>query len=327
VLAAGGWFARRGPQEVGKLPAATVALMRSRDPRQAVKTGFELLGFPRLEGSSVYLKGNYNSPDPYPASTHPDTLSAVVAQLRACKCASITLVERSGMGKARTIWARLGVDQLAKRLDIRLLPLEELPDDQWRTVDLPGSGWKRGVETPKFLDESATVVQICNMKTHRFGGVFSGSLKNSIGLIAKYSHDGSRHNYMQELHSSPGQRSMIAEVNQLYKPALVVMDAAQVFVNGGPERGDPAYPEAFAVSRDRVAIDAIGVALLRIHGAGAPFRTTDVFEHDQLKRAVELKLGAGSAQEIEFLGADSAGRNLAMQVRAVLSGLGEEKKG
>jgi uncharacterized protein (DUF362 family) len=300
--------------------------MRSRDRRQVIRTGFELMGSLDFEGKSVYLKGNYNSPDPYPASTHPDTLSAVVEQLRGRKCASITLVERSGMGMARHIWARLGVDELSKKLNVQLLPLEELPDDQWRNVDLPGSQWKRGVEAPKFLDASATVVQICNMKTHRFGGVFSGSLKNSIGLIAKYSHDGSRYNFMQELHSSPDQRRMIAEVNQLYKPALVVMDAAQVFVDGGPERGDSAYPEAFAVSSDRVAIDAVGVALLRIHGARAPFHSTDVFDHDQLKRAVELRLGAGSAQQIEFLGGDAESRSLATQVRTVLSGLGEEKK-
>jgi uncharacterized protein (DUF362 family) len=325
ALTAGAFCGRLLAQEDDKLRVSVVSLMRGRDRRQAVQTGFALIDSPDFAGKDVYLKGNYNSPDPYPASTHPDTLSAVVEELRARKCGSLTLVERSGMGTARDIWETLGVTELARRLNVRLLPLEDMPDDQWQVVDLPGSKWKKGVEAPKFLDASATVVQITNIKTHRFGGVFSGSLKNSIGLIAKYGHDGSRYNYMLELHSSPDQRRMIAEVNLLYKPAVVVMDAAQVFVSGGPERGESAYPEAFAVSRDRVAIDAVGVALLRIHGAAA-FRTTDVYEHEQLKRAAELKLGAGSAQQIEFLGSDPDGRNLAVQVRAVLSGIGEEKK-
>ena len=156
-------------------------------------------------------------------------------------------------------------------------------------------------KSPGLLNAETCVVQICNLKTHRFGGHFSASLKNSVGLIAKYSSQPPRYNYMTELHASPDQRSMIAEVNQIYAPRLVVMDAIQVFVNGGPERGDLAYPEMMAASRDRVAIDAAGVALLRLHGAGPPLSRGMVFEQEQLTRAIELELGAKSVQEIQFL--------------------------
>src|SRR4030095_6857006 len=160
----------------------------------------------------------------------------------------------------------------------------------------------------------------------RFGGHFSASLKNSLGFIAKYSSQPPRYNYMTELHASPDQRSMIAEVNQIYAPRLVVMDAIQVFVNGGPERGDLAYPETMAASHDRVAIDATGVALLRLHGAGPPLSRGTVFEQQQLKRAIELELGAKSVQEIQVLTQDDAGQRLAAQIETLLEPAPKDKK-
>ena len=169
------------------------------------------------------------------------------------------------------------------------------------------------------------MVQICNLKTHRFGGHFSASLKNSIGLVAKQAVTGTRHNYMLELHSSADQRVMIAEANQLYRPLLVVMDASRVFVEGGPEAGDLAYPQVVALSRDRVALDAVGIALLRLHGAAGPVSKGAVFEQAQIKRAVELKLGAQSPKEIRFLTRDDESRKVALQVMAVLE-REEEKK-
>jgi uncharacterized protein (DUF362 family) len=301
-----------------------VGLARGTDRKAALKTAFDLLGPIDLAGRKVYLKGNYNSPDRYPAVTHPGTLAAVIELLREHNCARISLVERSGMGSATRIWEQFGIPDLSKRLDFSLCDLAGIPADGWRPAELPGSHWKRGVELPRMLEEDAAIVQITNMKTHRFGGIFAGSLKNSIGLISKYSHDGSRYNFMQELHASPDQRLMIAEVNQLYRPALVVLDAAEIFITGGPEKGDLAFPEAFAVSRDRVAIDAVGVALLRIHEAGPLFQKADVFEHDQIKRAVELKLGARSAEQIDLRTGDEKSRLLASQIRTAITPTPEE---
>lgn len=87
------------------------------------------------------------------------------------------------------------------------------------------------------------------------------SLKNSIGMVAKRV-PGIMYDYMWELHSSPYQRLMIAEVNRFYKTDLIVMDAVKAFVNGGPERGKIVEPNLLLASKDRVAIDAVGVAIL-----------------------------------------------------------------
>ena len=42
---------------------------------------------------------------------------------------------------------------------------------------------------------------------------------------------------MGELHRSPHQRKMIAEINEPFRPALIVLDGIDAFVDGGPMTG------------------------------------------------------------------------------------------
>ncbi len=301
-------------------PSSQVALARDSDRATALQTAVDLLGRIHFAGRDIYLKGNFNSPDPFPASTHPETLGLVVDLLRKSRCGEIVLVERSGMGSTREIWQALGVTQLAAQLEIRLLALDDLSDEEWRLEELPGMNWKQGIEVPRFLNRDALVVQLCNLKTHRFGGIFSASLKNTVGLAAKYGRIHAGYNYMAELHASEEQGAMIAEMNLVYAPALIIMDAMQVFVGGGPETGDLASPEVILAAADRVAIDAAGVALLRLHGTppDSPLTWRAVFEQDQLKRAAELNLGVGSVQAIQFLTAEASSSRLASQIESIL---------
>jgi uncharacterized protein (DUF362 family) len=301
-------------------PRAELALAQNQDRSAALKTALGLLGSINFGGKDLYLKANFNSADPFPAATHPDMLGAVVDLLRECNCGKLTLVERSGMGSTRDIWERLGFTLLARRLDLKLVALDELPAEQWRKEELPGSNWKAGVEVPKFLDHDTFLVQICNLKTHRYGGVFSASLKNSVGLVAKYGLVNAGYNYMNELHASPQQGAMIAELNVAYEPKLIIMDAMQVFTAGGPETGKLANPGVVMASADRVAIDAAGVALLRLHAEepDQPLAGRAVYEQAQIKRAAELNLGATNADAIHFLTADLAGSRLASQLEAII---------
>jgi uncharacterized protein (DUF362 family) len=253
-------------------------------------------------------------------------LTAMVEYLKKTRPSRITLVERSGMGITREIWLKSGIADLATKLGIELLALEDLPKSDWQLMPLQGSHWRRGVEVPHFLNQDVFLIQLCNLKTHRFGGQFSASLKNSVGLLAKHSASFPGYNFMAELHASVDQRLMIAEINQLYRPGLVVMDASEVFIIGGPEKGDLASPQAIAASRDRVALDAVGVAILKSYGAIPFLGRTPVFEYEQIKRAAELKLGATSSDEIKLLTSDAASTSLALQVRSMLSITLEEKK-
>ncbi len=106
---------------------------------------------------------------------------------------------------------------------------------------------------------------------------------------------------MAELHMSPNQRKMIAEINNHYNVDFVVMDAIKAFITKGPEQGELAEPNLILASEDRVAIDAVGVAVLRNHGVKTSINKGKIFELDQIQRASEIGIGARSVDEIEII--------------------------
>jgi len=79
------------------------------------------------------------------------------------------------------------------------------------------------------------------------------------------------------------------------------MDGIKAFVTGGPESGKVVEPNLLLASRDRVAIDAVGVAILKMYGARGKVGEAGVFEQDQLKRAAELGFGVKSVDEIKLM--------------------------
>ena len=323
----GAALAAFGRQEPEVEPEVPVAIIQGSSRAEAIRLAWEMLAAPEFRGKDVYVKGSYNSAHPFPASTHPDALRALAGLLREGGCGRIIMIERSGMGTTRDVWQALGVPRLARELHVETMALDELPAGHWATRVLAGSHWKQGFEVPKILEQDNAFVQLCNLKTHRFGGHFSASLKNALGVLAKYSQSGESHNYMAELHSSPDQRLMIAEASQVFSPAVSIMDAMQVFVSEGPERGEVAAPGVIAASRDRIALDAVGVALLRLYNALFPGKLKNVFEQEQIKRAVELGLGVRSPDKIRLLTRDPRSETLAVQIKALMADLqvGQDK--
>ncbi len=273
-----------------------VFLTESSDREAAVRSLFSKIDVAGFPGKSVALKANFNSADPFPASTHPDTLKAMVTVLKEAGVTQVTLAERSGMGDTREILEQLGIFDLSKHLDFKVVVLDEEPKETWVKIEHSGTHWLKGFYISKLFLDSDIVIQTCCLKTHRFGGHFTMSLKNSVGLVAK-SVPGGIYNYMWELHGSPYQRLMVAEINKSYKVDLVVMDATEAFVSGGPDKGSGVKPGLMLASRDRVAIDAVGVAILRSFGASSLMKKP-IFELDQIRRAAELGVGAAAASAI-----------------------------
>ena len=248
----------------------------------------------------VALKANFNSADPFPASTHIDTLHAIVKKLNEVDIAGLTLAERSGMGNTRQVLEKMGVFELSDKLGFKIVVLDEEDRDKWVKIEKDGTHWVKGFYIPKLFLESDKVVQTCCLKTHRFGGHFTLSLKNSVGIVAKKLPNG-LYNYMAELHVSPYQRLMIAEINQHYNVDMIIMDAISAFITKGPEQGEVVEPDLILASSDQVAIDAVGVAILRNYGVKTNINNGPIFELDQIKRASELDIGVKSAQEIELV--------------------------
>lgn len=298
-------------------PKARVALVKTDNRAEGVRQAVALFGAPAVAGKSVFLKPNYNSADPAPGSTHPEVLAALVELLQAGRPSRIVLGDRSGMGDTRQVFQQTGVFDLAQQFNFEAMVFDELDADEWQHFSPPGSHWARGFALPKALLQADAVVQTCCLKTHRFGGHFTLSLKNSVGLAAK-SVPGEGYNYMGELHASPDQRRMIAEINAAYTPSLIVLDGVEAFRSGGPDAGDKVAANVVLAGSDRVAVDAVGVALLRLLGTTPEVSASPLFSQEQLARAVELGLGVRSGEEIELVTGDDAGAEAAAQVRELL---------
>ena len=143
------------------------------------------------------------------------------------------------------------------------------------------------------------------------------ALKNSVGLVAKRI-PGDSHDYMRELHRSPHQRRMIAEINMAYAPDMIVLDGVEAFVDGGPHSGTRVNAEVVLASTDPVAIDAVGVALLRHYGTTPEVSQGRIFEQEQIARAVELGLGASAPDRIDLVTGDAESASYAQQIREEL---------
>jgi uncharacterized protein (DUF362 family) len=123
---------------------------------------------------------------------------------------------------------------------------------------------------------------------------------------------------MRELHSSPYQRQLIAEINTAYSPALIVLDGVEAFVNGGPASGTRVEAGIMLAGTDRVAIDAVGVAILRLLGTTPEVSQGPIFKQDQVARAVELGLGVKSPELIELVTDDSESSTFVKRVVDIL---------
>lgn len=280
-----------------KASKSEVYVIKTNDREFGIKELLKHFDLRSLSGKRIALKANYNRADPFPASTHLDTLSVLVAALKE-KGASVVLAERSGMGVTKDVLENMGVAELARKQGFDVVILDNLKSGEWSRENPPASHWKRGFLFPEVFREVDAIVATCCLKTHRYGGHFTLSLKNSVGMAAKYDpEDG--YNYMAELHSSRYQRQMIAEINTAYEPEFVIMDGIKGFSKGGPDTGTLIEPGIILASKDRVALDAAGVAVLRIYGTTGEVSRGSIFEQEQIARAVELGLGASSPGEIE----------------------------
>ncbi len=211
----------------------------------------------------------------------------------------------------------MGVSALSKELGFNAVVLDSLGKEGWVKYERDQTHWLRGFYLAKVFHDADKIVQTCCLKTHRFGGHFTLSMKNSVGLVAKKV-PGGMYDYMWELHGSPFQRQMIAEINNHYNVDFVLMDGIKAFVTGGPESGKVVEPNLLLASQDRVAIDAVGVAILKMYGAKGRVSEAGVFEQDQLKRAAELGFGVKSADEIQLMPLSEESRADADRIEQVL---------
>jgi uncharacterized protein (DUF362 family) len=308
---AAGNFSKAEARENGQKMKTRVALVKGQTRTDAIGRAIDMLAVNPVAGRKILIKPNFNTADPFPASTHNDTLVLLIEKLKSMGAGDLTIGERCGPPETATVIHEKGIDSICKQYGVQMVNFEELPESQWQRVKPLESHWQDGFDVARPVLDSECIVSTCCLKTHRYGGVFTMSLKLSVGITHKRN--------MGELHgSTKNMRKMIAEINQVYAPALILLDGMEVFTDGGPMSGVLKRADIIIAGTDRIAIDAVGLAVLKELGANRQIMQTKIFNQEQIARAVELGLGVGRPENIEFLTEDPLSSSYAARLQDIL---------
>ena len=281
-------YTQDGLALVAKVSAA------ERDVKSAVQEAVEWIGGVRRALKStdrVLLKANFNSDDPYPASTDLAFLTAVVELLREEGIKNLTLGERSGwpwMPTAKVLKA-MGVYEAAQKLD---LPVVDFDGGPWMDVRLgPQAKWWEKAGYHKSLKDYDKIVYLPCLK-HHFLASFTMSLKLTVGMVHPVDMQYMHADHDQGKTDEPMYLKMI-ELSLPVGPDLIIMDGRKSFVTGGPDNGDVVEPNVILASGDRIAVDVEGLKVLQAYPRDNLIKAP-VWEMPLIRRAVELGLGAKS---------------------------------
>ena len=272
-----------------------------RQLKQVIKQAVDMIGGVRQAlhpEDRVLLKANFNSDDPYPASSDLGFLGAVVELLREEGITDLTLGERSGWPWMPTahVLEEMGVFKFAEEID---LPIIDFDSGPWMDVKLgPESKWWTKAGYHQSLKGFDKIVFLPCMK-HHFLARFTMSLKLIVGVThpvdMQYMHADHRLGKTDE----PMDMKMI-ELSLPLGPDLIIMDGRKSFVTNGPAEGEVVEPDVIMASGDRIAIDVEGVKILQSYPRDNLIKMP-VWEIPLIKRAVELGLGVSGEADYKVL--------------------------
>jgi len=293
-----------------KLNKSFVSLIKTDDRIDGVIKVVRMLDIPDMKGKKVFLKPNFNTADPAPGSTHNDVISALVNEIKEREALSVTIGDRCGPGDTQKVLEAKGIFNLAKELDFNVINFDKMDEKDWILIN-KGSHWDGGFYMARPLVESEYTVTTGCIKTHGFGGHFTMSMKLSVGAV-------NRKHMFPQLHNSPDMRKMIAEINLGYKPQLIVLDGVEVFTDGGPMEGTRKNANVIIAGTDRVAVDAVGLAILKEQGSNSTIMGRKIFDQDQMQHAVTIGLGVSGPDEIAIVTGDTESKTYADKITDIL---------
>jgi len=280
---------------------ALVSIVRGEDPPAMLQAGLNLIGgIGRLDlrGKRVLIKPNVVNDRPPPSTTNPKVVEAVVRLARESGAQGVTVADSSGIIRfpSSANLAATGIKQAAESAGASVLALEEEP---WVRVEPASAKALPRYYVSKPVYDADVFINLPVIKTHKFA-YYSCSLKNLVGIIHP--------RYRPSVSFlSPDWHERIAELNLAVHPLLTIADGTTLMIAGGPTSGTPARADILLLSGDRIALDAVAVALIRTFGAWPKVTEQAVWEQRQIKRAIELGLGVQGPSHIELVTQSLAG--------------------
>ena len=281
------WWRQRTP------PPTTVAVVCTDNRARGIQQAVALLGENVVAGKDVLLIPDLESRTPYPFTTHLDTLLHLSRTLWGLQAESVTIGAQSSREPTRDVLAAMTLPQHLEEIEARLVNLEEEPYTDWRPVATTGGQWRQGFHLPRQLLESSCVVTTCQLRAEQRIDL-AMSLWLGTNLLPK-------RDVLDrfELQQSPHPGRLIAELNQGYYPSLIVVDGVEAVV-------EPTLPRVnrsaglILAGTDRVAVDAVGAAALKLMGADLG---NHIFDLEQIAWGLILRVGIDRPGQITLTAA------------------------
>lgn len=251
-------------------------------------------------GDRVFIKPALNSGNPYPATTSPLAIAAMVELLREKGAGRILVGDMSGIehvklsprkltGSTRELMEASGMAAAVRAAGAHIALFEEAG---WNAFyeELPASGahWKRGLMMPDVLKEADHIILMPRCARHVLAGSSLG-LKCAVG----YWRTDTRLEYHRDAASF---QEKTAEGNTvptlLKKQRLVLSLADQVLTSFGPDRGYVIRPDpGLVIAADSVvAHDMVSLGWLLENRRLTPSSATGVL-HDPYNAQWMVSLG------------------------------------
>jgi uncharacterized protein (DUF362 family) len=249
----------------------------------------------------------------YRVTTHPEVLRAVIREVKSrTGPGNITVTEASSYMDPSTLEVakKVGVYDVVRSEGVKFLAWE---DEEY--VEVGSDGFKKvysRLHIPRCLTDSRFdhFINVPMLKNHDAityaNAEYTCCIKNHVGVLSRQDRTGAGGRGIHQNNLG----DQVAELN-LAVPAhtMNVVDAMSIILAGGPasRHMQAADPGLILASKDRVACDSLGVAVLRYYasqmGIKRPYVNKSVWEQAQITRAQELNLGRSK----ENIGVESYG--------------------
>ena len=212
--------------------------------------------------SAVMIKPNLVNASPFPITTAPECVAAIVQYVRANSDAKVVIGEGCGDHSMETdeVFEELGYVELASRLDVELVDLNHAP---LRETIREGCTVFPTMHLPE-IAFTHFLISVPVLKAHSIADV-TGTLKNMIGIAPPKYYSGRHGSWKKSVMHGRMQESII-DLNRHRTPDLTLMDASvgmPDFHLGG-RHCDPPLGLLLA-GFDPLAIDRRGAELLDLN--------------------------------------------------------------
>jgi len=224
------------------------------------------------KGDAVFIKPSLNSGNPYPATTSPIAIGAMVELLREKGARRVIVGDMSGIehvklspkgvaGSSRRLMESCGMAQTVLAAGAEVHFFEEAGWDAfYEETPAAGSHWKSGLMMPNILKEVEHIILMPRCGRHVLAGSTLG-LKAAVG----YWRTDTRLEYHRDASTFQEKTAEGNTVETLRKKQRLVLSAAdKILTTFGPDKGHVFQPETGLViaSESVVAHDMVSLAWL-----------------------------------------------------------------